>query len=107
MDEVTAVMVKRYLMTRKDENPALFIGCRGERLHDGGVRYMLKKVEKLARVHHVHPHKFRRTLATDLHRKGMPIQDIAAILGHEKIDTTMEYIVINQDDVRQSYRKFA
>jgi site-specific recombinase XerD len=55
----------------------------------------------------VHPHKFRRTLATELTRRGMPVQEVAKILGHEKLDTTMGYLVLNNDSVRSSYRRFS
>ena len=66
-----------------------------------------EELAKKAGVEHVHPHKFRRTRATELTRRGMPIQVVAKILGHEKIDTTMTYIVLNDDDVRHDYRRYA
>ena len=99
--------LKRYLETRKDDSPALFIGKRHERLLPGGVRYMLKQLAKSAGVEHVHPHKFRRTLATMMISHGMPIQEVAAILGHEKLDTTMKYVVMDKTSVKNSYRKYA
>ena len=68
---------------------------------------MLKRIAKAAGVAHVHPHKFRRTLATALERHGMQIQKIAAILGHEKLDTTMKYVIMNNDDVKNDYRRLA
>ena len=68
---------------------------------------MLNKVAAAAGVDHVHPHKFRRTLATNLSRHGMPLQEVANILGHEKLDTTMKYVKLNKDDIRSSYRRFA
>ena len=68
---------------------------------------MLKKLAGNANVDHVHPHKFRRTLATNLIRHGMPIQEVAAILGHDKLDTTMQYVVLDNTDVKNSYRKYA
>ena len=68
---------------------------------------MLNQLAEKAGVEHVHPHKFRRTLATDLTRHGMPIQEVAKILGHEKLDTTMKYVVLNKDDIKASYRRFA
>ena len=67
---------------------------------------MLKELATLANVEHVHPHKFRRTLATNLNRRGMPIQEVAHILGHEKLDTTMKYVVLNDDEVKNDYRKY-
>jgi site-specific recombinase XerD len=68
---------------------------------------MLKNLAKKAGVDHVHPHKFRRTLATNLNRHGMPIQEVAKILGHEKLDTTMKYVNLIKDDVKASYRRYA
>ena len=68
---------------------------------------MLSCLAKETGIEHVHPHKFRRTLATDLARHGMPIQEVAKILGHDKIDTTMQYVVLNKDDIKSSYRRYA
>lgn len=106
-DDVTAMHLKNYLNTRTDDNSALFIGKRKERLLSGGVRAMLKRLAKAAGVENVHPHKFRRTLATMLIAHGMPIQEVAAILGHEKLDTTMKYVVMDKTSVANSYRKYA
>lgn len=107
MSEVAGEMIRAYLMTRKDTEPALFIGIRNERLQPNGVRMMLNTLAGKAGVEHVHPHKFRRTLATELTRRGMPIQEVARILGHEKIDTTMRYIAMNKDQVKADYRRYA
>ena len=68
---------------------------------------MLKTLAKSAGVDHVHPHKFRRTLATMLIAHGMPIQEVAAILGHEKLDTTMKYIRLDKSAVKNSYKRYA
>lgn len=107
MDEVACMLLGQYLETRQDSEPALFVGKGNRRLHPGGVRAMLNKLGAEADVDHVHPHKFRRTLATNMARHGMPVQEVAAILGHEKIDTTMKYVVLNKDDIKSSYRRFA
>lgn len=107
MDEVACMLLGQYLGTRQDSEPALFVGKGNRRLHPGGVRAMLNKLGAEADVDHVHPHKFRRTLATNMARHGMPVQEVAAILGHEKIDTTMKYVVLNKDDIKSSYRRFA
>ena len=104
--EVTGMALKEYLDHRMDDNPALFVNHSFERLTPGGVRAMLKELAQLAGVEHVHPHKFRRTLATNLQRRGMPIQEVAHILGHEKLDTTMKYTVLNDDDLKNDYRKY-
>ena len=106
-DDVTAMHLRRYLDTRLDDIPALFIGKRLERLQPGGVRAMLKVLSASAGVDHVHPHKFRRTLATVLIAHGMPIQEVAAILGHDKLDTTMKYVVLDKSAVKNSYRRYA
>lgn len=107
LSEVAGLMIKEYLDTREDDIEALFIGQRRERLQPGGVRMMLNELAARAGVEHVHPHKFRRTLATELTRRGMPIQEVARILGHEKIDTTMRYIAMNKEQVKADYRRYA
>ena len=108
MSPVAGMLISEYLETRKnDANPALFVGRKHERLLPNGVRVMLKVLQKKTGVTHVHPHKFRRTLATDLARRGMPIQEIANILGHEKIDTTMKYVMADNETIKGSYRRFA
>lgn len=104
---VVAAMLQKYLNDRRDDNPALFVGKRQERLTPGGVRHMMNVLAELSGVDHVHPHKFRRTLATDLARHGMPIQEVAHILGHDKIDTTMKYVMQNDEDIKHDYRKYA
>ena len=106
-DDVTAMHLKRYLASRTDDNPALFIGKRHERLLPGGVRSMLNKLAAAAGVDHVHPHRFRRTLATMLIAHGMAIQEVASILGHDRLDTTMKYIALDKTSVKNSYRKYA
>ena len=106
-DGVTSMLLHQYLESRKDDNPALFVGKGCRRLEPGGVRAMMKKLGESSGVDHVHPHKFRRTLATELERHGMPIQEVANVLGHEKIDTTMKYVVLNEDDVNHDYRRYA
>ncbi|MBR6875483.1 MAG: tyrosine-type recombinase/integrase [Bacteroidales bacterium] len=102
-----AETLRRYLEQRKDKSEALFAGKGTDRLSPAGIRKMLKDLAARAHVEHVHPHKFRRTLATKLIRHGMPIQEVAAILGHDKLDTTMEYVVLNKEDLESSYRKYA
>ena len=68
---------------------------------------MLKRVGALAEIEKVHPHRFRRTMATHLIDHGMQIQDVASILGHEKLDTTLKYVYIDKNNVRNAYRKYA
>lgn len=106
IDAVTAMVLSEYLKERKDDDPALFVGRGGKRLESGGIRIMLKKLGKAAGVDHVHPHKFRRTLATNLIKHGMPIQNVASILGHEKLDTTMKYVVMDQTQIKSEYQRY-
>ena len=108
MDEVTGLILKDYLAKRKDNSPVLFHALRGKKkLNPNGVRAMLKKLCKIANVGHVHPHMFRRTLATNLSRHGMPIQEVSSLLGHEEITTTMRYVNINKDVMKFDYRRYA
>ena len=107
LDSVTGMLISEYLESRKDDCEALFVGLRGERLQPNGVRYMMTELAKRAGVDHVHPHKFRRTLATNLTRHGMPIQEVASVLGHEKLDTTMRYVVLDSEDIKNAYRRYA
>lgn len=110
LDPVAGMALKEYMQEREEDGEdrdELFTGRFGERLQAGGVRVMLNKLGKRAGVDHVHPHKFRRTLATNLIKHGMPIQEVAAILGHEKLDTTMKYIVLDQSQVKNDYLKYA
>ena len=107
IDSVTAMLLKRYFKSRADQENALFIGKGTDRMTPGGVRARLKTIEQQAGVENVHPHRFRRTLATNLINRGMPIQEVAAILGHDKIDTTMKYVFVEKENVKSAYRKYA
>lgn len=107
MDSVAAMQLKAYLDTRTDSSDALFVGKGTNRLQPGGVRHMLNVLGTRAGVTNVHPHRFRRTLATGLINHGMPIQEVANILGHEKIDTTMTYVYIDKRSVKSSYQKYS
>lgn len=106
LNNVALMLLQRYLYARTDDCPALFIGKRSDRLTPGGIRFMLKQAEKSAGVTNVHPHKFRRTLATNLIDHGMPIQEVSRLLGHERLDTTMGYVYIDQQSVKNSYYKY-
>lgn len=106
LNDVTVMLIKRYMKERMDEYPSLFSGKGSERITPGGVRAMLKRLEQRSGVDHVHPHRFRRTLATELIDHGMPIQEVASILGHDKIDTTMTYVYVSKSNVRNSYNKY-
>jgi len=107
LNDVAGMIIKRYIDSRSDSFPALFIGKGSDRMTPGGIRFMLTKLGKRVGVENVHPHRFRRTLTSNLIKRGMDIHEVAKILGHEKIDTTMKYIYTPQEDVKNSYRKFA
>ena len=97
-----------YLETRADNNPALFVSLdsKAKRITVSGVELRLRNLGKKAGVSRVHPHKFRRTLATHAIDKGMPIEQVQKLLGHAKIDTTMHYAMVNQCNVKASHRKY-
>lgn len=97
-----------YLETRSDNNPALFVSLDSiaKRVTIGGMELRLRNLGKKAGVSRVHPHKFRRTLATHAIDKGMPIEQVQKLLGHAKIDTTMHYAMVNQNNVKASHRKY-
>lgn len=107
LDPVALLHLNAYLEKDERKEGPLFAGKGNIRLQPGGVRCMLKKVAARAGVENVHPHRFRRTLATGLINRGMAIQEVARILGHEKIDTTMKYVYINDRDVKNNYRRYA
>lgn len=107
LDAVAGMMLQMYMDKRTDTEPALFISRCGKRISPHGVYEMLVNLGKEAGVEHVHPHKFRRTTATNLIRHGMPIQEVAAILGHDKLDTTMQYVVLDKSDLKYSFNKFS
>lgn len=105
-DSVTAMILQQYLESRKDDCEALFINVHKERITTRGVQYILRKLGSKAGVEKAHPHKFRRTVATKLSANGMPIQEVAALLGHDKIDTTMKYIHFDKSDMHHSYSQY-
>lgn len=107
-DARTKIHLLNYLETRTDNNQALFVTLARpfNRLMIGGVETRLREIGKKADLLKVHPHKFRRTLATRAIDKGMPIEQVQQLLGHVKIDTTMHYAMVNQTNVKNSHRKF-
>ena len=102
------IHLQEYLSTRTDNNPALFVQFRRpyNRLGINGVEVRLKKIGEKSKIKDVHPHKFRRTLATKAIDKGMPIEQVQRLLGHIQIDTTMQYAMVNQSNVKIAHRKF-
>lgn len=107
-DARTKIHLKNYLESRTDNNPALFVSLLQpfKRLEISGIEIRLRKLGKKLGIAKVHPHKFRRTLATRAIDKGMPIEQVQRLLGHAKIDTTMEYAMVNQNNVKISHRKY-
>ncbi len=107
-DSVTKIHLKRYLNSREDKNDALFVSKLKpyNRLEISGVEIMLRKIGRKLGVTRIHPHKFRRTLATNAIDKGMPVEQVQKLLGHTKIDTTMQYAMVDQNNVKNSYRKY-
>ena len=104
----TKIHLKQYLESRTDDNPALFVSIAKphNRLKISGVELRLRQLGRKVSIHKVHPHKFRRTLATMAIDKGMPIEQVQKLLGHVKIDTTMHYAMVNQSNVKISHRKY-
>lgn len=107
-DARTKIHLKNYLDSRTDENPALFVSLIRpfNRLEISGVEIRLRELGRKLGISKVHPHKFRRTLATRAIDKGMPIEQVQRLLGHAKIDTTMQYAMVNQNNVKISHRKY-
>lgn len=107
LNDITISLLQEYLKKRKDNNPALWVDRSGERWTPPLIRKVLKELGRKAGVENVHPHRFRHTLATQLAGKGMKIQEVAQVLGHAKIDTTMLYVTVSQRNTESSYRKYA
>ena len=107
-DARTKIHLQNYLGSRTDDNPALFVSLKSphERLEIGGVEVRLRELGKQLGLQKVHPHKFRRTLATMAIDKGMPIEQLQQLLGHRKIDTTLQYAMIKQSNVKIAHRKY-
>ena len=104
----TKIHLQQYLNERSDQNEALFVSLNDpqKRLQISGVEVRLRKIGREANVPRVHPHKFRRTLATMAIDKGMPVEQVQKLLGHVKIDTTMHYAMVSQNNVKLSHRRF-
>lgn len=107
-DARTKVHLKSYLDERSDDDPALFVSLRNphKRLQISGVEDRLRKLGQELELPPVYPHKFRRTLATKAIDKGMPIEQVQVLLGHSKIDTALCYAMVDQENVKQSHRKY-
>lgn len=107
-DAKTKIHLEQYLESRTDDCPALFVSLNEphSRLTIAGVEHFLHRLGTTAQVKHVHPHKFRRTMATMAIEKGMPIEQVQKLLGHSKIDTTLHYAIVNQNNVKIAYNQY-
>ena len=107
-DARTKIHLQNYLESRTDTCSALFVSLTSphDRLQIGGVERRLRELGKRLKLPRVHPHKFRRTLATSAIDKGMPIEQVQQLLGHQKIDTTMHYAMVKQQNVKLAHRKY-
>ena len=107
-DARTKIHLQNYLTQRTDSNNALFVSLKApyERLQIGGVESRLRELGKRLSLPRVHPHKFRRTLATMAIDKGMPVEQLQRLLGHQRIDTTLQYAMVKQSNVKIAHRKY-
>ena len=107
-DAKTKIHLQDYLANRSDTNPALFVSLDApyNRLQISGVEVRLRMLGRSLGIERIHPHKFRRTMATIAIDKGMPVEQVQKILGHSQIDTTMQYAIVNQNNVKESHRKY-
>ncbi len=107
-DARTKIHLQDYIDSRIDDNPALFVTLRSpyERIKIGGIESRLREMGKRLNIQKVYPHKFRRTLATMAIDKGMPIEQLQQLLGHKRIDTTLQYAMVKQSNVKQAHRKY-
>jgi len=107
-DARTKIHLQNYIDIRTDDNPALFVTLRAPhtRITIGGIESRLRQMGRILEIEKVHPHKFRRTLATMAIDKGMPIEQLQQLLGHKRIDTTLQYAMVKQSNVKQAHRKY-
>ncbi len=107
-DARTKLHLQEYLKGRVDDNPALFVTLRApyKRIQIGGIEHRLRELGKNLKIDRVYPHKFRRTLATMAIDKGMPIEQLQRLLGHQRIDTTLQYAMVKQSNVKIAHKKY-
>lgn len=107
-DARTKIHLQNYLNSRVDTNNALFVSLKApyDRMKIGGIEVRLRELGKRLNIDKVHPHKFRRTLATVAIDKGMPIEQLQKLLGHQRIDTTLQYAMVKQSNVKIAHRKY-
>lgn len=107
-DAKAKIHLQEYLISRVDDNHALFVTLDKphDRLKISGVEIRLRELGKITNIDRIHPHKFRRTMATRAIDKGMPVEQVQKLLGHSQIDTTMQYAIVNQNNVKESHRRY-
>ena len=107
-DARTKMHLQKYLDNRTDDNRALFVSLKQpfERLQIGGVEARLRDIGLQLGIQKLHPHKFRRTLATMAIDKGMPVEQLQRLLGHQRIDTTLQYAMVKQSNVKLAHKKY-
>ena len=107
-DAETKIHLQNYIASRIDNNDALFVALLKPhiRIKINGVEIRIRELGKSLGMNEIYPHKFRRTMATRAIDKGMPIEQVQKLLGHKQIDTTMQYAIVNQTNVRNSYKKY-
>ncbi|MBE6005551.1 MAG: integrase [Lachnospiraceae bacterium] len=107
-DARTKLHLQEYLKSRLDNDPALFVTLKApyKRIQIGGIENRLRELGKSLKISRVHPHKFRRTLATMAIDKGMPIEQLQRLLGHQRIDTTLQYAMVKQSNVKIAHKKY-
>lgn len=106
INDLAVMHLRHYLSTRHDDSEVLFLSYRKKRLSVGGAEAIVRRIGERSNVEDVHPHRFRRTMATTLATRGMAIQDIQKLLGHSDINTTMEYVSVSEQRARLEYQKF-
>ena len=107
-DAKSKLHLEEYLASRKDDNPALFVSLKEPhtRITISGVETRIKMLSKKLDIAGLHPHKFRRTMATKAINKGMPIEQVQKLLGHNQIETTLQYALVNQENVKLAHRRY-
>ena len=106
INEVAMLYLKEYLESRSDPYPALFIGKGTDRLHKNGIEALLRRIGEAASVENVYPHRYRRTMATNMINRGAQIQEVSVLLGHEDVRTTQIYCAVNINNVRMSHSRY-
>ena len=104
---VAMMNLQEYIKNRTDDAECLFEGWKGRRISKNGIEALIRKLGKSAGIEKAHPHRFRRTLATNLMDRGMNIQDVAMILGHSDLKTTQIYCYVDRNNVRAAFNKYA